>query len=65
VPTVVASRTDTGFTSFGRLATPMMCNEPNRVRGRYGSRICLPQLSEQVAPTRFGFGYMTSDNYHD
>jgi len=27
VPTVVASRTGAGFTSFGRLATPNMCNE--------------------------------------
>jgi len=62
VPTVVASRTDAGFTSFGRLATPIMCNEAEpSSRTLRLAHLPPPASASRVAPIRFGFGYMTFD----
>jgi hypothetical protein len=51
VPTVVASRTDTGFTSFGRLATPNVCNEAEpSSRNATARAFASPSFSEQGRP---------------
>src|SRR6266498_3828742 len=51
VPTVVASRTDAGFTSFGRLATPNMCNEAEpSSRDATARAFASPSLSEKGRP---------------
>lgn len=51
VPTVVASHSSAGFTLFGRLATPNMCNEAEpSSRDATARAFASPSLSEQGRP---------------
>ena len=51
VPTVVASQSGAGFTSFGRLATPIVCNEAEPSSLDATARaFASPSLSEQGRP---------------
>jgi len=51
VPTVVASRPGAGFTSFGRLATPNLCNEAEpSSRIATARAFAFPSLNERGRP---------------